>query len=175
MPVRGEAPEASSEPTKEFNRCKEELTLAPHVTIFIIALIGLLVHGVIGFFAWGALGFVLILIISLLMRGYSGGVLPRDMREQTVINFISAHPEECRRAYPGKSAYDVNRTVTNLLEQFAKQAVKTNPSRDLGQAYESNVFLPAAQQVMRSKEREGERELADKLITYLRTDPHWYG
>lgn len=147
----------------------------PQIIIFIIALIGLFVHGVIGFFAWGAVGYVLILILSRAMRGYSGGFLPREMREQTVINFISAHPEECKQAYPGKSAYEVNKAVTNLLEQFAQQAVKTNPTRDLGQAFASNVFLPAAHEVMRSKAQNGERELADKLISYLRTHPHWYG
>ena len=149
--------------------------MAPHITIFIIALIGLYAHGIIGFFAWGAVGYVLILILSRVMRGYSGGVLPRDMREQTVINFISEHPEECKRAYPGKSAYEVNKAVTDLLEQFAQYAVKTNPSRDLSQAYASNVFLPAAHEVMQSKEPKEEKELANKLITYLTTHPHWYG
>lgn len=151
------------------------MTLLPQITIFIIALIGLFVHGIVGFLAWGAIGYVSIFFLSRTMQAYSGGLLPRNMRKQTVIDFIDAHPEECQRTFPEKSAEEKNQAVTGLLEAFAVKAVRVNPSRDLSQALSSAIFIPAAEEVINSKQSAEEKSLARSLINFLKNHPLWYG
>lgn len=149
--------------------------MVPHILILCIAIVGLFVHGVLGFLAWGAAGYALVLLISRLMRGYSGGLIPRDMREQTVIDFIASHQEQCHRAFPGKSAYEVNRAVSELLEEIAEHAVKSNPSKDLRQAFSEAVFIPAARKVEATKSTSDLKQVVACLTGYIREHPLWYG
>jgi len=149
--------------------------MVPQLTILVIAIIGAFVDGVSGFFVWGICGFVGVLIFSWLLNMFSGGLLPREVRDETATDFIAQFPELIKRAYPGQSPYEAKQKVALLLDRMMKKIIFNNPSPHFDFSESHRMFFESAIEVAEEQSNKDLKELAGELISFVRTHRLWYG
>ncbi len=149
--------------------------MVPTLTILVIAIIGAFVHGVVGFFIWGICGYIGVLAFGWLLTFFSGGVLPRKMRDETATDFIALHPDLIKEAYPRHSPYEAKQRVAALLDSMAKKAAKNAPSTHIDYAFSPDVFFKSALEVAEKQPSMELIKLAHELITFVKTHHLWYG
>ena len=149
--------------------------MVPQLTILAIAIIGAFVDGVAGFFIWGVCGLIGVLIFGWLLNIFSGGLLPRKVRDDTATDFIAQFPELIKKAYPGVSPYEAKQKVASLLDGMMKRATINNPSMHLDAAGSPQVFFESALEVAEEQPNKELNELAHELIAFVRNHRLWYG
>jgi len=148
--------------------------MVPQMTILAIAIIGAFVDGVAGFFIGGVCGLIGVLVIGWLLNIFSGGVVPRKVRDETAADFIAQFPELIKRAYPGESAYEAKQKVASLLDGMMKKAIINNPSAHLDVALSPQVFFESALEVAEEQPNKELKELAHELIAFVKNHRLWY-
>ncbi len=148
--------------------------MVPYVTILAIAIIGGFVHGIAGFFIWGVCGLVGVLAVGWALNFFSGGLLPRKVRDESATDFIAQYSDLVKRAYPTSTPYEAKQKVAELLDSMMKRATAKNPSLHLDVAGSPDVFFPSALQVAEEQPTAELKELAQELISFVRSHRLWY-
>ncbi len=149
--------------------------MVPYVVIVVVAFIGAFFWGVFGFLYGAFIGFLSVLLIGWIVGKIQGGGLPRRVREETVTDFMAAHPDLIRSAYPELSAYKAKEEVAKLLDGMFHRANLDNPSMDVTDAGSPQVFVPSATKLADELEPQAVKELAHGLVGFVLIHPRWYG
>jgi len=109
-------------------------TMAPLVTIIVCAVVGFLVHGIIGLLAGLVAGYVLGLAVGTLATAWSGGLLPRKVRKQSAILFYMNHQPAIDSCMQDMSDRQKLRLIESLLERVFRRAAVAAPllSKSMG-------------------------------------------
>lgn len=148
--------------------------MSPYFIILIIASIGTFVDGVVGFFVWGIAGFAGVSALSWILNRVSGGLLPRKVRDETATDFLMQFQESVLKAYPGMTPYQQKQEIANLLEQMYKKATLNNPSMNLNNAGNAEIFLTGALEVVQEQKTKELKEMATDLVNFVRHHHLWY-
>ncbi len=146
----------------------------PQLIIAIAAIVGAFVDGVAGFFIWGISGFIGVLAIGLVLTKFSGGILPRKVRDETATDFIVHHPELVQQAFPDNSPYEAKQKVAATLDAMYKRATINNPSFNLDVAGDPRVFLVSALEIAEEQPSEDLKEMARELVAFVGNHHLWY-
>lgn len=146
--------------------------MIPYITILLIAVIGGFVHGIVGFVVWAVLGYVAVVTFGRVLVLWSGGVLPRKLRDQTATDFLAENSALVGAALPNMTAYQAKKRVEEILELMARRALRNNPSRNVETAFSAPVFLLSALDIAEDFPTAQEQELATKLVSFVRE--RWY-
>jgi len=108
--------------------------MAPLVTILIFAVIGFLIHDIVGLVVGAAVGWVLSMLIGIAATAWSGGFLPRKVRKETARFFYMNHELTVDACMEGMTKEDKIRIIEDLLERVFRRATAAAPlaSKSMG-------------------------------------------
>ncbi len=149
--------------------------MLPKLIVLTIAIVGAFVHGIVGFFVWGFLGYIAIIAIGWILTFFSGGLLPKKLKDETVRDFIASYPDLVKKAYPENNVGQSSQSISILLETMYKKAIENNPSSNMNVAISKEFFLPQAMEVANSQVTEELKDLSHQLINFLKCHRLWYG
>lgn len=149
--------------------------MVPYLLIIAFAGVGALVWGGVGFVSGGLIGFASVFIIGMLLNMFSGGVLPSKVRDETATDFIVKNPELIQQAFPELEPYATKTAVAELLDSMYKRSTVNNPSINLDNAGNPEVFLASAMEVAEEMPTEELKSLARELVGFVSNHRLWYG
>lgn len=149
--------------------------MTPYIIILVAAVIGGYLHGVGGFFVWGAIAFGGTLLIGLVLRKASGGILPKQIRIQTAEEFVSERSRLVCVAWPSHSTPQQTKEIQKLLEAMYRRALTESKSFDLNAPADLDHFVASANLVAKEQDSEETQAVARELVNYLVAHPLWYG
>lgn len=149
--------------------------MLPYFTMLIIAIIGAVVNGLAGFFIWGIAGIIGVIAFGYLLNWFSGGALPRKVRDETATDFIACNPELIKSAFPSNTPYEAKKHIETLLNSMMERAAINNPSVNLEVAANPQIFLPSALEIAEEQPSDIEKQLAIELVAFIRQHNLWYG
>ena len=158
-----------------FFRCNGNFFVVPQLTVLTIAIIGIVVDGVKGFFVWGIIGLVGVLALGGVGWFFNGGLIPRKVRDEIATDFVAAYGEAVKLAFPSLTPFQAKEKVAALLDDMYKRANWNNRSMHLGLAAHPRVFLPSALEVAEEQSSESARALGLTLVHFVFNHPSWYG
>ena len=145
-----------------------------YVVIFIIAVIGAFVNGIMGFVLGGFFGWIAIEIIGFFVR--SGGAVPKNVKDETATDFIARYPDLIERTYPQNTPYEAKQKVSSLIEKIVERALLNNPtSNSVNGILDPVTFFDSANAVAKEQTSKTEKELVNELIDFLSQHRQWYG
>ena len=108
--------------------------MAPLVTILIFAVIGFLIHDIVGLVGGAAVGWGLSMLIGIAANAWSGGLLPRKARKETARFFYMNHQPTVDVCMVGMTEEEKIRLIEGLLERVFRRATTTAPlaSKSMG-------------------------------------------
>lgn len=147
----------------------------PTLFIGICALIGFVISGLLGLALGIVAGFIIAFLIGTISWLFSRGVLPKEKRKQTAVDFASKHQALLSAAYPEISEGGYLNKVEQLLEEIVKRSIKNNSSL-IPSDFESlslERLGVAGEQVARGKNNHHEAEVISALIEFLKNHDLW--
>ncbi len=148
--------------------------MIPYLIIVVGAIAGAIVNGLTGLLVGGSVTLFALLIVSGVMKRANKGILPKEVRDETATDFCHEFEDYVVAAYPGMTPYDRKEQVANLVEKMYENAVIKNPSIDLNNAGDSDVFFPAAMEIAQNMNTQELVNMATKLVDFIRGHRLWY-
>ena len=108
--------------------------MAPLVTILIFAVIGFLIHDIVGLIVGAAVGWGLSMLIGIAATAWSGGFLPRKVRKKTARFFYMNQQPTVDACMEGMTEEEKIRFIEGLLERVFRRATAGAPmaSKSMG-------------------------------------------
>jgi len=145
-----------------------------YIIIFVVALIGAFVNGIVGFVIGGFLCWVVIEVIGFFVR--SKGAVPKKIKDETATDFIVKNPDLIKRTYPTSTPYEAKQHVSALIEKMVERTWSNNPpSQTAAGIMNPEVFFYSARAVADEQPSETLKELARELIKFFSQHSQWYG
>jgi len=117
--------------------------MIPYLGIGVAALVGLFGWGLKGLLIGAIGGWGFSLLFGSILTLFSGGLLPRKVRKETAIYFITLHPELARNAFPNTSEAGLQKSVERSIESIFKRAVTDNKSMNLEARWDRTAIQAA--------------------------------
>lgn len=149
--------------------------MLPYFVMLIIAIIGAFVSGLAGFFIWGIVGVIGVIAFGYILNFFSGGALPRKVRDETATDFIACNPDLIKSAFPSNTPYEAKKHIETLLNRMMERATINNPSAKLEVAANPQIFLPSALEIAEEQSSDIAKQLAIELVAFIRQHKLWYG
>jgi len=146
-----------------------------YIIIFISALVGGYLNGIGGFFVWGIIAFVAVLLVGIILQKISGGILPKKVRAKTASDYVAEKSDLITSAWPSHSSLERTKEVQRLLEAMYQRAVSESKSFHPDAPGELEHFVDSANLVASEQNSEETKAVAEDLINYLISHPLWYG
>ena len=102
-----------------------------------------------------------------------GGLLPRQIREETALDFVESAPEMMERLLPECSLAERKRIIEGLLEEMTVAAARLVPGTSLDYTLPQH-FVPAAVRVAGEQESDRRVEIGVNLVVFLFTHRLWF-
>ena len=102
--------------------------MAPWVLIGIAALIGTVWKGGTGFVAGALAGVAINLVLGFFVRKAQGGLLPRKVRRELIVNILRNFPDTVTGAFPGLQGDQLFDAMTKTIENVGRRAISFAPS-----------------------------------------------
>lgn len=108
--------------------------MAPLVTILIFAVIGFIIHDVVGLVVGAGIGWGISMLIGIAATIWSGGLLPRKARKETARIFYMNHQPTVDACFEGMAEVEKIRFIEDLLERVFRRATVAAPlaSKSMG-------------------------------------------
>lgn len=119
--------------------------VGPKALIVVAAIIGLIGWGGRGLLIGAVGGFLLTVVIGVIVRRVSGGMIPRKEREKLAVNVMENSPEIVDSAYPDLTDEEQARQLEGDVERIIEEAVDISPSNE--EVWSEGVIMTAAKRV----------------------------
>lgn len=147
----------------------------PYFIIVITALIGSLVSGWKGFLLWGGIAVPVLWILSAILRAFSGGFLPRRVRETTSSDFVTWHKDLFDDLLPDLSVPARQQYVEEVLEEIYIHALQCDSTLGNRQIANKIFFLRSALLFADLQSCLTKKKIVTELIGFIQLHPMWYG
>lgn len=149
--------------------------MLPIVLILAGAVIGAYAYGFWGFFIGGLIALLGAMLLGRIIKAFTGGLMPRKVKDQVATDFVAAHPELLAKAAPFLAAYQVKELAVSLLEEMMGAAMANAPLSNINAASHPSIFVPSALQVADKQTTKIEGEIAHALVEFCMSHPLLYG
>lgn len=129
----------------------------PKALIVAAALIGLIGWGGKGLIIGGVTGLVASVLVGVIVRRISGGMMPRKVRKELVEGVAIRHPEVVEAAYPDIPKTEWYDALEDDAEAIAQKAVELAPSHEM--VWSEGNIIRAIQELTAEQETEEARAL----------------
>ncbi len=102
--------------------------MAPWILIGIAALVGAGLNGGAGLFAGALVGLAINVVLGFFVRKAQGGLLPRKVRRELIVNLLRNFPDTVNEAFPGLHGDQLFDAMTQAIERVGRRAISFAPS-----------------------------------------------
>jgi hypothetical protein len=102
--------------------------VAPWLLVIIAALIGAMWNGAVGLLLGATAGVLISILVGAFVRKAQGGVLPRKVRRELIVNLQRNFPDTVGEAFPGLEGDALFAAMADAIEQVGRRAVTFAPS-----------------------------------------------
>ena len=102
--------------------------MAPWILIGIAALVGVVLRGGVGLVLGALVGVLITVVVGFFVRRAQGGLLPRKVRRELIVNLLKNFPDSVKGAFPGLQGDQLFAAMTEAVENVGRRAVSLAPS-----------------------------------------------
>ena len=144
--------------------------MAPWVVIGIAALVGAALKGPAGFLAGALVGVAINVVLGFLVRTTQGGLLPRRVRRELIVNLLKNFPDTVNEAFPGLLGERLFEAMTQAIEKVGRRSVSFAPSNS--DVWSAPVIAQALSAIMNEEPRLEMRAFYSAMSQQIARD--WY-
>lgn len=133
--------------------------MAPLVTILIFAVIGFLIHDIVGLVVGTVVGWGFSMLIGIAATAWSGGLLPRKVRKETACLFYMNHQPTVDVCIKSMTEAEKIRLIEGLLERVFRRATGAAPLRSKSMGMSPPEINEAARQEAAEEQDPNVREI----------------
>lgn len=146
--------------------------MLPYYLMGASSFLGLVIWGLPGFLIGSVGGYLLVFLLGIVSDWIIGGFVPRKVRRDIAVNFITKHQALMGTAFPDLSGAERLKTVEKSIEYIYRTSHERDRSLDLTSADKLGSIQEATQAIVENEQKPEMKEFYSALLQQIEKDSY---